>query len=123
MSAENFGTAVAASPHPHNSVVVPTTVIRATRGWAAINLAELWKYRDLLTILVERDIKLRYKQTALGVVWVILQPLIAALIFAAIFGRVAKLPSDGSPYLLCVFCGLTAWIYFSQAVLRASNSL
>jgi lipopolysaccharide transport system permease protein len=101
----------------------PTVVIRPTKGWAALNFAELWKYRDLLSILVERDIKLRYKQTALGVIWVVLQPLVAALIFAAIFGRFAKLPSDGSPYLLFVFCGLTAWSYFSQAVLRASNSL
>jgi homopolymeric O-antigen transport system permease protein len=101
----------------------PTIIIRPTKGWAALNLRELWQYRDLLTILVERDIKLRYKQTALGIIWVILQPLIAALIFAAIFGRLAKLPSDGAPYLLFVFCGLTAWSYFSQALQRASNSL
>src|SRR6266849_1604369 len=95
----------------------------ATRGWAALNLRELWNYRDLLWILVERDIKLLYKQTALGVVWVVLQPLIAAIIFAVIFGRVAKLPSDGAPYLLFVFCGLTVWTYFSQALQRAGNSL
>jgi lipopolysaccharide transport system permease protein len=102
---------------------LPTVIIKPTKGWAALNLRELWRYRDLLSILIERDIKLRYKQTALGIVWVILQPLIAALIFAAIFGRLAKLPSDGTPYFLFVFCGLTAWSYFSQALQRASNSL
>ena len=101
----------------------PTFVIRPTKGWAALNLRELWSYRDLLVILIGRDIKLRYKQTALGIAWVVLQPLIAALIFAAIFGRLAKLPSDGAPYLLFVFCGLTAWNYFSQALQRAGNSL
>lgn len=101
----------------------PTLRIRATKGWAAINLRELWNYRDLLWILVERDIKLLYKQTALGIIWVVLQPLIAAVIFAIIFGRVAKLPSDGVPYLFFVFCGLTVWTYFSQALQRAGNSL
>jgi lipopolysaccharide transport system permease protein len=101
----------------------PTLVIRATKGWAALNLRELWKYRDLLWILVERDIKLVYQQTALGVIWVVLQPLIAAVIFAVIFGYVAKLPSDGAPYLLFVFCGLTVWTYFAQALQRAGNSV
>jgi lipopolysaccharide transport system permease protein len=97
--------------------------IQASKGWAALNLRELWSYRDLLWILVERDIKLIYKQTALGVIWVVLQPLIAAPIFALIFGRFAKLPSDGTPYLLFVFCGLTVWSYFSQALHRAGNGL
>jgi lipopolysaccharide transport system permease protein len=101
----------------------PTLRIRATKGWAALNLHELWRYRDLLGILVERDIKLLYKQTALGVGWVVLQPLIAAFIFAIIFGRLAKLPSDGVPYLFFVFCGLTVWTYFSGALQRAGNSL
>ena len=101
----------------------PTLRIRPTKGWAALNVRELWTYRDLLWILVERDIKLVFKQTALGVVWVVLQPLIAAVIYAVIFGRVAKLPSDGAPYLLFVFCGLTVWTYFTQALQRAGNSL
>lgn len=101
----------------------PSVVIQATSGWAAINLRELWRYRDLLFILAERDIKLRYKQTALGVVWVVLQPLIAALIFATIFGRFAKLPSEDVPYLLFVFCGLLVWNFFAAIVQRAGNSL
>ena len=101
----------------------PTLRIRPTKGWAALNIGELWRYRDLLWILVNRDIKLLYKQTALGFGWVALQPLIGANILALIFGRIAKLPSDGAPYLLFVFCGLTAWTYFSNSMQRASNSL
>ena len=77
----------------------------------------------MLTILVERDIKLLYKQTALGVIWVVARPLVAAVIFAVVFGRVAKLSSDGAPYLLFVFCGLAAWTYLSQALRRADNGL
>lgn len=101
----------------------PFFLIQSTNGWAALDVRELWRYRDLLLILIERDIRLRYKQTALGVLWVVLQPLIAAAIFATIFGRLAKMPSEGEPYLLFVFCGLTAWTFFSQALQRASNSL
>ncbi len=89
----------------------------------ALNLRELWSYRDLLWILVERNIKVIYKQTALGMTWVALQPLIAAIVLAIVFGRVAKLPSDGVPYVLFVFSGLTAWYYFSQTAQRSSNSL
>src|SRR5437762_5766641 len=87
----------------------PFRVVQPTRGWSAINWRELWQYRDLLWILASRDVKLRYKQTALGVIWVVLQPLVAALIFAVIFGGFARLPSDGNPYLLFVFSGLLPW--------------
>jgi lipopolysaccharide transport system permease protein len=101
----------------------PTIRIRPSKGWTALNLRELWNYRDLLWILVERDIRLLYKQTALGILWVILQPLIAAVILTIVFGWVAKLPSDGAPYLLFVICGMTVWTYFSQALQRAGNSV
>jgi lipopolysaccharide transport system permease protein len=74
-------------------------------------------------ILAGRDIKLRYKQTVLGVVWVVLQPLVAALIFAVMFGRFAKLPSDGHPYLLFVFAGVVIWNYFAAVLQRGGNSL
>jgi lipopolysaccharide transport system permease protein len=100
-----------------------TTVIRPPTRWAAFELAELWAYRDLLVILTERNLKLRYKQTALGVIWVILQPLIAALIFAVIFGVFAQLPTDGSPYLLFAFAGTLVWNLVSNSVNRAGNSL
>ncbi len=98
-------------------------MVRATSGWSAINLIELWKYRDLLLILAGRDIKLRYKQTALGVIWVVLQPLVAALIFTVIFGRFANMPSDGTPYILFVYSGLIPWNFFAGALQRAGNSL
>ena len=101
----------------------PTLRIRPTKGWAALNLRELWSYRDLLWILVERNIKVIYKQTALGMAWVALQPLISASVLALIAGRVAKLPSDGTPHLLFVFCGLAIWNYFSQTAQRSSTSL
>jgi len=101
----------------------PTLRIRPTRGWVALNLRELWNYRDLLWILVERNIKVIYKQTAIGIGWVALQPLIGAGVLSVIFGRIAKLPSDGAPYPLFVFCGLTAWNYFSQTAQRSSTSL
>ena len=97
--------------------------IEPARGWAAFELKELWHFRDLLIILMMRDVKLRYKQTALGIVWVILQPLIASLIFAVIFGRFANLPSNGIPYLLFVFAGLLPWNLFAGALQRAGNSL
>ena len=88
-----------------------------------MDLRELWKYRDLLMILAGRDVKLRYKQTVLGVVWVVLQPLVAALIFTVMFGRFARLPSDGHPYLLFAFAGIAIWNYFAGVLQRAGNSL
>ena len=97
--------------------------IQPSRGWSALDLRETWRFRDLFVILAGRDVKLRYRQTALGVVWVILQPLLAALIFAVVFGRLANLPSDGVPYLLFVYVGLLPWNFFSGALQRAGNSL
>lgn len=107
-----------------SQTVAPTvTRIQPATRWAALDFGELWKFRDLLVILTMRDVKLRYKQTALGVAWVVLQPLIAALIFAVIFGQFANLPSDGVPYLLFVFSGLLPWNLFAGALARAGNSL
>jgi lipopolysaccharide transport system permease protein len=101
----------------------PYVVIRATRGWSPLELSELWKYRDLLWMLASRDVKLRYKQTALGIAWVVLQPLVAALIFAVIFGHFGRMPSDGNPYVLFVLSGLLPWNFFAGALQRAGNSL
>lgn len=101
----------------------PQVRIQPARRWGSLELRELWRYRDLLYILMVRDIKLRYKQTALGIIWVILQPLVAALIFAIIFGRFAGLPSGGVPYVLFVFAGLLPWNVFAGAIQRAGNSL
>ena len=102
---------------------IPTLRIRPRHGLAALNLLEVWAYRDVLWMLTLRDIKLRYRQTALGVVWVILQPLLAGLLFAVIFGRFAKLPSEGQPYLLFVFAGVMGWNLFNGIIQRAGNSL
>ena len=74
------------------------TRIRPVRGWASLNLGELWEYRDLLRLLAWRDINVRYKQTALGVAWAVLQPLLTMAVFSLFFGRLAKVPSDGLPY-------------------------
>ncbi len=100
-----------------------TTVIEPRTGWAALNLREVWQYRDLLLTLAMRDVKLRYRQTALGAAWVILQPLIAAGIFSVVFGRVAKLPSDGLPYFLFAYAGLLGWNAFSTTLTKASTCL
>jgi lipopolysaccharide transport system permease protein len=101
---------------PHVRIAPPT-------AWSDLSIAELWSYRDLFGILALRDIKLRYKQTALGISWVILQPLLASVIFAVVFGNLAKLPSSGLPYLLFVFAGMLPWNLFAQGVQRAGNSL
>jgi lipopolysaccharide transport system permease protein len=107
----------------HNQLSAQHIRIQPAAGWAALQLGELWRYRDLISILMMRDVKLRYKQTALGVIWVILQPLVASLIFAIIFGRFANLPSSGVPYLPFVFAGMLPWNLFSGSVQRAGNSL
>lgn len=101
----------------------PYLSIRPTSGWAAINLRELWQFRDLLFSLAGRDLKLRYKQTALGISWVVLQPLMAAGVFSFVFGRVAQLPSDGLPYFLFSYAGLLGWNLFSTTLTKSSGCL
>ena len=101
----------------------PYLTIRPKSGWVPLDLRELWQFRDLLFSLAGRDLKLRYKQTALGIVWVVFQPLIAAGIFSFVFGRVAKLPSDGVPYLLFSFAGLLGWNLFNNTVTKCSTCL
>ena len=113
-------------PHPLDDTMPPNPflLIQPTSGWQAINLRELWQFRDLLTSLAQRDVKLRYRQTALGVVWVILQPLIAAGIFSFVFGKVAKLPPpQGIPYLVFSYAGLLAWNAFSSTLTKSSACL
>jgi lipopolysaccharide transport system permease protein len=108
-----------------NTNMIPKTQthIRPSSKVDYFDLKELWRYRELLYLLAARDVRLRYKQTAFGVVWAVLQPLLPAAIFAVIFGVFAKLPSNGSPYLLFVFTGTMIWNLFSQAISRAGNSL
>jgi lipopolysaccharide transport system permease protein len=99
------------------------TVIRRTSKMSFFDVKEIWRYRDLLVMLTDREIRLRYKQTGLGIIWTILQPLLPAIIFAVVFGMFAKLPSDGNVYLLFVFTGTMIWNLFSQSITRAGNSL
>jgi lipopolysaccharide transport system permease protein len=104
-------------------VDVPTVTIEPPRGAIGFDLKPLWEYRQLLFFFTWRDLKVRYKQTVLGASWAILQPLLATIVFTIFFGRVAKLPSDGVPYLLFSFCGTLPWTYFSNAITTGSNSL
>jgi lipopolysaccharide transport system permease protein len=99
------------------------TVISPSRGWRALDLREIWNYRELLWILTERDIKVRYKQTALGVVWVILRPVLSVAIFTAVFGYLAKIPSEGYPYPVFVLAAFIPWTFFSGAVAASGNSV
>jgi lipopolysaccharide transport system permease protein len=102
---------------------IPLVRIRASEPGPLIDVRELLRYRDLLWTLAERDLKVRYKQTALGVIWVVLQPLMAALIFAFVFGIVAGLPSDGQPYVVFAFAGMAAWNAFANVITRVSSAL
>src|SRR5207247_8481442 len=97
--------------------------IRPRRGWQPIDIKEILLYREVLAFLVWRDIKIRYRQTLLGGLWAVLQPLIAMLIFTFVFHRLAGVKSDGPPYPLFAFAGLAAWTFFSTAVQQSSNSL
>jgi lipopolysaccharide transport system permease protein len=104
----------------------PTLVIAPTSGWAALRLGDVWSYRELLYFLTWRDIKVRYKQTVLGVGWAVLQPLLMMAIFALLLGRVAGLSEttpDGIPYPLLVFAGLTPWTLFSAGIVAAAAVL
>jgi lipopolysaccharide transport system permease protein len=101
----------------------PLLRIRPSRGWASLRLRELWAYRELLYFLTWRDIKVRYKQTALGAAWAILQPLLTMLVFSLFFGRLAKVPSDGLPYALFSFAALVPWTFFANGLTQSSNSL
>ena len=102
---------------------MPWVVIDAATGGSAVNLRELWHYRDLLYFLTWRDIAVRYKQTALGVLWAILQPLLSMVVFTIFLGRLAGVPSDGVPYPIFSYLGLLPWMYFSGAVTRSGASV
>ena len=98
-------------------------VIKPRRGWLALEIGVLWKFRDLFMAFGARDVRLRYRQTFLGVSWVILQPLLGAAIFVIVFGMIAKLPSHGVPYFIIAYSGLLGWTLFSTALSRASACL
>jgi lipopolysaccharide transport system permease protein len=108
----------AAAPEP-----LQTLTIRPPTGWASLGLRELWEYRELLYFLTWRDIKVRYKQTALGAAWAIIQPFFMMVVFSLFFGKLGGMKSDGLPYPVFVYCALLPWQLFAFALTESSNSL
>lgn len=104
-------------PSSREIVIAPST------GWIALNLKDVWEYRELLFFLAWRDIKVRYKQTALGAAWAILQPLLTMVVFTLVFGRMLKAPSDGIPYPVFAYCALLPWQLFAHSLTQSSQSL
>ena len=101
----------------------PVLHIRPVRGWQPLDLKELWQYRELMYFLSWRDIKVRYKQTALGAAWAMIQPFMTMVVFSIFFGKLAKMPSDGIPYPLFAYAALVPWTFFANSLTQASNSL
>lgn len=98
-------------------------IIAAQKGWSRLNFSELWRFRELFYIFSWRDFKVRYKQTAIGIFWAILQPFLLMLVFSFFFGGLAHIDSNGAPYPIFVYSGLLFWTYFSTALTNSSNSL
>lgn len=102
---------------------IPVILVRPSKGWASLNLGELWRYRELVYFFIWRDIKVRYKQTLLGAAWAIIQPFFVMVIFNIFFGKLAKIPSDGIPYPIFSYVALLPWQLFENGVRKAGNSL
>jgi lipopolysaccharide transport system permease protein len=100
-----------------------TIRIAPSKGWVSLKLSELWEYRELLYFLIWRDVKVRYKQTAIGAAWAIIQPLMTMVVFSIFFGKLGKIPSDGIPYPLFSYAGLLPWTFFASGLGKASESL
>lgn len=102
---------------------VPTLFITPQQGWAPLDLREIWAYRELLYFLTWRDVKVRYKQTALGAAWAVIQPLSTMAVFSVFFGKLAHVPSDGIPYPLFSFAALVPWTFFANGLTQSANSV
>jgi lipopolysaccharide transport system permease protein len=113
-------TATEAKPLIHDNSILR---IESQKGFVSLHVKELWEYRELLYFLIWRDVKVRYKQTALGAAWAVIQPLMTMIVFTIFFGRLAKMPSDGIPYSLFTFSALVPWTFFANGLLQSSNSL
>jgi lipopolysaccharide transport system permease protein len=105
------------------SSALPFIFIEPSRGWLSLNLRELWAYRELLYFLIWRDVKVRYKQTAIGAAWAVLQPFLTMIIFGMVFKKFANVPSDGLPYSVFAYTALLPWGLFAGAVNRSSLSI
>ena len=112
-----------APPAPPSLPEEPLVVIEPSRGLSGAWLRELWAYRELLLFLAWRDVKVRYKQTALGVLWVVMQPLLMTVIFTVFLGVLARVPSDGLPFPLMVYAGLLPWTFFANSVTQGGSSI
>jgi homopolymeric O-antigen transport system permease protein len=102
---------------------LPEHVIAPASGWVPVRLRELWEYRELLYFLIWREVKIRYKQAVLGIVWAVLQPVLTMVIFSVVFGRFAGMPSDGLPYPIFAYCALLPWQLFTFSLTESSNSV
>jgi len=109
------------SPAESSTADFPELCITPPKGWFDLHLGELWHFRELIYFFVWKDIKIRYKQTAIGAAWAILQPLLTMLIFTLFFGKLAKIPSEGLPYPLFYYSGLLPWLYFASSLQNATN--
>ena len=111
------------SPSDHKGGRQPGYDIRPSRGLFDLEIGDVWKFRELLVVLMARDIQVLYRQAALGVAWAIIQPVFAVIIFTIVFGHFAKFPTDGLPYSVFAFAGVLSWTYFSESVRRSSTAL
>lgn len=101
----------------------PVRIIEPEKGWASLNLSELFEYRELIWLLAWRDVSSRYKQTAVGIAWAVIQPFVLMVVFTVFFGNMAKIPSEGVPYPIFNYAGMLPWQYFLNAMVGSSNSL
>jgi|WetSurSiteA1Bulk_404760.scaffolds.fasta_scaffold10241_3 lipopolysaccharide transport system permease protein len=115
--------AVELGDHERKDSPIPVTIIKPAKGWAAVDIIELWKHRELLQTFVLRDIKVRYKQTVLGVAWAVIQPFFMMVVFTLFFGRLANVPSEGIPYPLFSYAALLPWTLFAEGITRSTNSM
>src|SRR2546426_10304018 len=103
--------------------VASHTVIAPSSNWMNLDLHELWAYRELLYFFVWRDLKVRYKQTVIGIAWVVIQPFFTMLVFSLFFGRLARIPSEGLPYPIFYYSALLPWNYFASTLTNATNTV
>jgi lipopolysaccharide transport system permease protein len=108
---------------PVQTPAVPVLRIEPSKGWVSLKLHELWEYRELLYFFIWRDVKVRYRQTALGAAWAIIQPFFTMVVFSLFFGKLARMPSDGIPYPLFSYAALVPWTFFANGLNKGSNSL
>src|SRR5712692_3763163 len=111
------------APSGSHTLEMQTILIEPPRRWEALGLREIWRYRELLYFFVWRDIKVRYKQTAIGAAWAVLQPFLTMIVFSLFFGKLAHIPSEGLPYPVFYYCALLPWTYFATALQNATSTV